>query len=100
MYIYLPVYNIGIECQGIQHFFPTDFAGKGKEWVENEFLHIIELDKNKQTLCRENSIKLIYFTTKENIKDYDIESSHYKGFPLYTDINDILKNWELYTCLP
>ena len=27
---YLPDYNIAIECQGIQHFQPTDFAGKGK----------------------------------------------------------------------
>ena len=34
---YLPEYNIAIECQGIQHFEPVDFAGKGKEWAEDNF---------------------------------------------------------------
>ena len=27
---YLPEYNIAIECQGLQHYKPVDFAGKRK----------------------------------------------------------------------
>lgn len=33
---YLPEYNAAIECQGIQHFEPIDFASKGKEWAEKK----------------------------------------------------------------
>src|SRR6185503_16118666 len=35
--LYLPENNIAIECQGIQHFKPVDFAGKGEEWAQLSF---------------------------------------------------------------
>lgn len=88
---YLPRYGIGIECQGIQHFIPTDFAGKGDEWKKNEFEHIKELDKNKQFLCKEKGIKLIYYTTNEH-KKLSIDNDIYRGFDIFTDVND-LKNY-------
>ena len=55
---FLPEYNIAIECQGIQHFKPTDFAGKGQEWAENEYKHIIELDNSQKNECNQKGITL------------------------------------------
>ena len=55
---YLLDYNIGIECQGIQHF------------VEKQFFEplnkIQERDKRKKQLCEENGVKLIYYLNKEH----------------------------------
>lgn len=65
---YLPDYNIGIECQGIQHFKPIDFAGKGEDWGEKNFLHIQELDKNKYVLCESKKIKILYYIEPHNMK--------------------------------
>ena len=65
---YLPDYNVGIECQGEQHFFPVDFAGKGVEWACKEFDKLIKRDKRKKALCEEHGIKLLYFG---NVPNYD-----------------------------
>lgn len=89
---YLPDYNIGIECQGIQHFEPTDFAGKGIEWAKDEYKNNIELDINKQNLCKKNNIKLIYFTTVEHKKLItENKNTHFKGYNVFTCIEDIEK---------
>ena len=89
---YLPKYKVGIECQGIQHFVPTDFAGLGDEWSNNAYKHIIELDISKQKLCKENDIKLLYFTTEENKKLITNEKNeHFLGYCVFTNINE-LKN--------
>ena len=51
---YLPQYNIGIECQGIQHFKKSHFF---------EPLEVVqERDKRKLKLCGENGIKLLYYS--------------------------------------
>ena len=65
---YLPDYKVGIECQGEQHFFPVDFAGKGVEWACKEFDKLIKRDKRKKALCEEHGIKLLYFG---NVPNYD-----------------------------
>ena len=65
---YLPEYKVGIECQGEQHFFPVDFAGKGVEWACKEFDKLIERDKCKKALCEKHGIKLLYFG---NVPNYD-----------------------------
>ena len=57
---YLPDYNIAVECQGGQHFLPTEGFG-GKEEFEN--VKYRDLIKNK--LCKENDIRLIYITNKK-----------------------------------
>lgn len=57
---YLPEYNIAIECQGKQHFYETT------NWKKFNFEHICELDKLKYKLCKENNIKILYFTFEEN----------------------------------
>jgi hypothetical protein len=65
---YLPYYNVGIECQGEQHFFPVDFAGRGVEWACKEFDKINSRDKQKKTLCEKHGVKLLYFG---NVPNYD-----------------------------
>lgn len=60
---YLPDYNVAIECQGIQHFYPTDFAGRGFEWANNLFVDNKHRDEKKKTLCVKNGVKLLYFST-------------------------------------
>jgi len=51
---YLPNYNIAIECQGTQHF------------IKNHFFEPIEVvkerDERKRKLCKENGIKLLYYS--------------------------------------
>ena len=62
---YLPEYNLAIECQGIQHYTPTDFAGRGQEWAENLFKKNVENDKLKKKLSKENGIKILYIKYNE-----------------------------------
>lgn len=57
---YLPDYNIAIECQGIQHFKPIDFAGKGIEWAKKILKENKKRDLIKKKLCEEHDIKIIY----------------------------------------
>lgn len=64
---YLPDYNIGIECQGIQHFEPVDFSGKGN--AEEQFEEIKRLDERKKELCEEKNITLRYVNYDEHVKE-------------------------------
>lgn len=64
---YLPDYKIGIECQGIQHYKPVDFAGKGKEWALNLFEDNKRRDKLKKELCEANGVKIVYFNYNDKI---------------------------------
>lgn len=90
---YLIDYNVGIECQGVQHFIPVDFAGRGVEWASNEYKKIIDLDKNKQALCKESQIKLVYYTSEENKKLIGEENNvHYNGYPVYTNLDNMFEN--------
>ena len=56
---YLPKYNILIEYDGIQHFEPTDFAGKGEKWAREQFEKNKIKDTIKTKYCQDNNIKLI-----------------------------------------
>ena len=62
---YLPEHNIAIECQGIQHFNPVDFAGKGKEWANQSFKENKIRDDSKLKKCLANDIKMIYVIDNE-----------------------------------
>lgn len=59
---YLPDLNIGIECQGIQHFEPTNFENLSQDKLEVQFKRIQYLDKNKRNLCKEHGIEIIYYS--------------------------------------
>lgn len=56
---YIPDINTCIEYDGIQHFKPVDFAGKGDEWVEYMFLGTKKRDDIKNEYCKSHGINLI-----------------------------------------
>lgn len=64
---YLPDYNIAIECQGIQHFEPTDFGGIGENKTLERFEKDKKRDNTKIELCEANGIMLFHYF---NIKKY------------------------------
>lgn len=54
---YLPQYNIGIECQGKQHFEEV------KHFDDSDsFQNRLERDNRKKKLCNENGVKLLYYS--------------------------------------
>jgi len=66
--IFLPEYNIAIECNGRQHYTPVDIFGGLKAFEKRK-----ELDGNKLKKCKENNIYLLiypYFLTKEEKKEF------------------------------
>lgn len=63
--LYLPEHNIAIECQGIQHFKPIDFAGKGEKWANQSFKDNKKRDDRKLKKCLANNIKMIYVIDNE-----------------------------------
>ena len=73
---YLPDYNVGVECQGEQHFFPIDFAGKGVEWACKQFNKLISRDKKKKALCEKHEVKLLYFGKTPNYDTFLGEVVH------------------------
>lgn len=54
---YLTEFNIAIECQGGQHFYPIKHFGG-----EDSFNYLIRNDKVKFEKCKENNVDLIYFS--------------------------------------
>ena len=62
---YLPDYNIAIECQGRQHFEPVlDFGG------EKTFKESLYRDEKKLILCKSNGVKLLYYDSEHNHKEF------------------------------
>ena len=59
---YIPELKIAIECQGLQHFQPVDFSGKGEEWAKQQFDKAIERDNRKRILCAKQGVKLLYYS--------------------------------------
>lgn len=66
---YLPDYNIAIECQGVQHYKPIDFAGKGKEWANQAFQNCKKRDDIKLKKCLAYNIRMIYVIDNEDYFD-------------------------------
>ena len=76
---YLPEYNIGIECQGRQHFMPVpDFGG------EKQFIDTVERDKKKLQLCKENGVKLLYY-------DSNLKHSTFLNEKVFNNENNLIK---------
>lgn len=64
---YLPKYNIAIECQGEQHFeVVKHFGGEDKYEIQQK------RDFLKNKLCKENGIKLLYYTNYKKIEEDNI----------------------------
>ena len=75
---YLPDYNVGVECQGRQHFEAVDYFGGDKG-----FKHILERDKRKKALCEKQGVKLLYF---DNVPNYDT----FLGETVHDDVQHII----------
>ena len=72
--------NIGIECQGIQHFEAIDFGGKGTKSAIKLFEDNQNRDNFKIQKCKENGIKLIHYNPFEKyFGTYKNEVHNVKG---------------------
>ena len=62
---YLPDYDIGIECQGRQHFIPVEKFG-GEEGFKDTQIR----DALKKKQCEKHNIKILYFTELKKYSDF------------------------------
>ena len=79
---YLPEYNIGIECQGIQHFNPIEYFGGNDAFESTRDRDIL-----KQKLCKEHNIEILYYT--------DVKLEEYP-YDVITDLNELIKRIKSY----
>lgn len=85
--IFLPEYKIAIEYQGEQHFKPIKMFGG-----YNGFLNLSRRDIEKYKECKNNGIKLFYFTfDKKTIPDNYIDKIYYSFEELCNEINIYIK---------
>lgn len=63
--VFIPDYNIAIECQGLQHFSPVDFSKCGNNDIEESHKRSIARDERKYDLCRKHKIVILYYTKTE-----------------------------------
>jgi hypothetical protein len=66
--IFIPALSVAIEYQGEQHFRPVALFGG-----EAGFREAQVRDKRKRQLCKENCVKLIYFTHAEELSVERVE---------------------------
>ena len=81
---YLPDYNIGIECQGIQHF--TELKTYYKDFSLDKQL---ERDEDKFQLCLTNGVSILYFTLKSHFNFREISEIYNNN--LYYDKYQLLE---------
>ena len=81
---YLPDYNIGIECQGIQHF--TELKPYYKDFSLDKQL---ERDEDKFQLCLANGVSILYFTLKSHFNFREISEIYNNN--LYYDKYQLLE---------
>ena len=65
---YLPNYNACVEFDGIHHYKPVDFAGKGMEWAKEQFEYVLLRDQIKNEYCKDNNIPLCRIKYTQDIK--------------------------------
>jgi hypothetical protein len=82
---YLPQYNVGIECQGVQHYVDIEIQGR------KNYKYIRENDLLKNKLCNENGIKIFYFTDKNMYENYckNKELTYYDFNSMLNDIKNV-----------
>ncbi|WP_157208567.1 PDDEXK family nuclease [Mariniflexile maritimum] len=66
---YLPEHDMAIECQGIQHFKPVDFGGKGVKSANRLFEKNKKRDDSKLTKCLTHNIQMVYIIDNEEYLD-------------------------------
>ena len=88
--IFLSDYNIGVEYQGGQHFYPKKIFGG-----EDEFILIKERDKRKFKKCTENGVKLFYVSFERKIPEDYFQPIYKTPEDLITAINEYIKENQL-----
>jgi len=83
---YLPEYSIAIECQGIQHYLPSNFGNKNKT-PEEMYEYVCHNDIIKYNGCKNNGIKLIYFCHDNLI----LKNNHYTNENCAFSIEELKK---------
>ncbi|MCQ2608939.1 MAG: hypothetical protein MJ197_09685, partial [Bacteroidales bacterium] len=78
--IYLPEYNVAIECQGIQHFMPKDFFGG-----EVAFNELVRRDQLKYRLCNSHGIKIYYYSVCRKNGSFCADYP----YKVYEDLNEL-----------
>lgn len=80
--MYLPEYNVVIECQGKQHFESIEYYDKTYNLEERK-----KRDENKLKLCIEHGIKVYYYS------NLSTKNKAYKyPYKVYEDLNELLKD--------
>jgi hypothetical protein len=82
--IYIPSKKIGIEYQGIQHFKPVKYFGGVKKYE-----YTVTKDKEKFNKCKNNGIKLLYFSKEKELPNEYLDI-------IYNNNDDLLKEIENY----
>lgn len=75
---YLPDYNICIEYQGEQHYFPVNFKGKGNTDYLSEYENNLIRDNIKRDYCNKNNILLIEIPYWDKDNSYNIITQYIK----------------------
>ena len=76
---YIDSIKVAIECHGPQHFKVCEFFG----YNEDTFELYKKRDREKNKLCLEHGIKILYFATERFVDNYEL------GY-LYTNVEDIM----------
>ena len=88
--VYIPQYNVAIECQGDQHIINRDTYYNKNGQFEKRLL----MDKLKLKLCSEHGINIIYIFAKKNSKHrLDEQFNHMYDNALLID--DIIENHDI-----
>lgn len=91
---YLPDYDIAIECQGGQHFYPAFNRNDAKKATQ---IHnnVRTRDIKKHKICTENNVKILYFTDIDDLPSDVLTNKKYHGIykkeNFFTDIEKLIK---------
>ena len=91
---YLPNYNVAIECQGRQHFKPSNF-GSIKQSPDEVFSYVKSCDLMKYKLCKENNLKIYYFSNYIGADNFLDEHLFHDGEMLIKKILDNAKKFNM-----
>ena len=81
---FIPSKNIGIECQGEQHF-KENFYKIFSENSSYNLEYVQQLDERKKKLCRDNNVHLIYYLPTVFAEYMD------KDDIFFTNVNDLVE---------
>lgn len=76
--IFIKELNLAIECQGAQHFKPIEYFGGKESFQRTQFL-----DKEKYIECKNNNIKLLYFSFIKKLPNTYLDT-------IYNQVNDLI----------